>query len=170
MEYGAPHVDVREPRLWPLRIEGAPAKALRRSPLVRGDWHLWIYCCEWSLLLEDTQLAHNESDGMTMNRALRVLEGQVLQAVDIEPDDGRTKFTFDLGCSLLTWPAPPEVYDDPAVQWMLYSYCGTRLAVLTIGADGTYCVTDGHAKRGDRHWLPISAPVHAEEPRPPAVR
>jgi hypothetical protein len=100
MEYGDPHVDVHKPLLLPVSIEGAPAKALRRLAFVHGEWHLWIYCCEWSLLLEDIQLAHDESDDVTMDRALAVLNGQVLQAVDIEPDDGRTRFTFDLGCWL----------------------------------------------------------------------
>jgi len=158
MEYGEPHVDVREPRPWPLRIPGAPAKALRRSPFVRGEWHLWIYCCEWSLLLDDIQLAHNESSNVTMYRALRVLDGQVLQAVDIEPADGRTRFTFDLGCSLLTYPAPPGVFDDPAKQWMLYSYSDAGLVVLSVYGDGTYCITDGAVKRGDEQRLPLGAP------------
>jgi len=164
MEYGEPHVDVREPRLRPPRIEGAPAQTLQRSAFVHGEWHLWIYCCEWSLLLEDTQLAHSESDDITMQRALRVLNGQVLQAVDIEPDDGRTRFTFDLGCSLLTCPAPPGIYaSEPAGQWMLYSRSGPDLAVLTIRGDGTYGITDGHVKPEDKRWLPIATPLRVRE-------
>jgi hypothetical protein len=116
MEYGEPQVDVREPLMLPVPIAGAPTKALQRYAFVHGVWHLWIYCCEWSLLLEDVQLAHNESDDITMDQALGVLNGQVLQAVDIEPVDGRTRFTFDLGCSLLTRPAPSGIYDDAAEQ------------------------------------------------------
>ena len=164
MEYGEPHVDVREPRLWPLRIEGAPAKTLQRSAFVHGERHLWIYCCEWSLLLEDIQLAHSESDNITMSRALRVLNGQVLQAVDIEPADGRTRFTFDLGCSLLTYPAPPGSYtSEPAEQWMLYSRSGPDPAVLTIRGDGTYSITDGHVKPEGKSWLPITTPLRVHE-------
>lgn len=163
MEYGEPHVDVREPRLWPLHIEGAPAKTLRRSPFVHGEWHLWIYCCEWSLLLKYVQLAHNESDNVTMDRALRVLNGQVLKAVDIEPDDSRTRFTFDLGCSLLTYPAPPGIYDDPVEQWKLYSRSGSDLLVLSVRGDGKYSIGDGHEIRGDEHWLPIATPVRVHE-------
>lgn len=51
MEYGEPHVDARKPWLFPVSIKGAPDKALQRRAVVHGDWHLWIYCCEWSLLL-----------------------------------------------------------------------------------------------------------------------
>ena len=141
MEYGEPHVEVRKPRLFSVPIEGAPAKALQRRAVVHGDRHLWIYCCEWSLQLESIQLAHNESGNFTMNRALRVLDGQVLQAIDIEPDDGRTRFTFDLGCSLLTWPARPGTYrNEPAGQWMLYAGSGPDLVVLSVREDGTYSI------------------------------
>jgi hypothetical protein len=80
-------------------------RARTRRSTVGGHWHLWIYCCHWSLL-GDTQLAHSESDDTTVHRALHVLDGQALTAVKVEPADGRTQFTFDLGCSLLTCPDP----------------------------------------------------------------
>jgi hypothetical protein len=83
MEYGDPHVDIRKPLMLPVSIAGASAKTLRRLAAVYGAWHLWIYCCEWSLLLQDAQLAHDESDDIAMNRALAVLDGQVLTAVDM---------------------------------------------------------------------------------------
>ena len=161
MEYGEPQVDVRKPLLLPLSIEGAPAKTLQRLAFVHGEWHLWIYCCEWSLRLKDVQLAHNESDDVTMDRALGVLNGQVLQAVDIEPDDGRTRFTFDLGCSLLTCPAPPGIYgDEPVEQWKLYSRPGP---VLVVREDGRYSIGDGHERPADMHWLLIATPVRVHE-------
>lgn len=161
MEFGEPHVDVRKPLMLPVAIAGAPAKTLRRLASVHGEWHLWIYCCEWSLQLENVELAHSESDDVTMNRALAVLNGQELQTVDIEIADGRTTFTFDLGCSLLTYPVPPGTYDGPAEQWKLLSRSGPGLAVLSIRGDGKYSITDGHEKPGDEHWFPIATPVRA---------
>jgi hypothetical protein len=163
MEYGDPHVDVRKPLLLPASIEGAPAKALQRHASVHGEWHLWIYCCQWSLLLEDIQLAHNESDDVTMARALGLLNGQVLQAVDIEPDDGRTKFTFDLGCSLLTCPSQPGIYDEPGEQWKLFSGFDPDLVVLIVRGDGSYSIGDGHEKPEDKRWQPIATPVRVHE-------
>jgi hypothetical protein len=80
---------------------------------IDGQWHLWIYCCEWSLTLDGTPLAHNESADLTMRRALRVLNGQKLTAVDIEPTDGRTRLTFDLGCFLLTRPGAAGLRGRP---------------------------------------------------------
>jgi hypothetical protein len=112
-------------------------------------------------MLEDIQLAHNESDDVTMHRALYVLNGQVLQAVDVEPDDGRTRFTFDLGCSLLTCPAPSGIYgDEPVGQWKLHSRSGP---VLVVREDGRYSIGDSRERPADMHWLPIAAPVRVHE-------
>jgi hypothetical protein len=60
---------------------------------VHGDSHLWIYCCRWSLTLEGCQLAHEESDDITMDRALAALNGQILTAIEIGPDS-RTAFSL----------------------------------------------------------------------------
>jgi hypothetical protein len=157
MEFGSPEVDVREPRLMPVFIEGAPAKTNQRYSFVGGEWHLWIYCCEWSLMLDGVQLAHCESDDVTMSRALHVLNGQALTEVDMEPADGRTRFTFDLGCSLFTLPAEAGVYEnEPVEQWYLYARSGL---VLAVRGDGSYKINDRHEKREDREWRPIGAPV-----------
>lgn len=161
MEYGEPLVEVRQPRLMPLFIEGAPAKAIQRYVFVGGEWHLWVYCCEWSLLLENVQLAHNESDDVTMHRALHMLNGQILKGVDIEPADGRTRFTFDLGCSLLTYPAPSGLYGDkPVEQWTLHARSGPFLA---IREDGKYWIGDRHQKPADKSWLPIATPIRIHQ-------
>jgi hypothetical protein len=161
MEFGQPHVEVGKPLMLPVAIAGAPAKTPRRLASVHGEWHLWIYCCEWSLQLENAELAHSESDDITMNRALAVLNGQELQTADIEAADGRTTFTFDLGCCLLTYPAPPGSYDSLAEQWKLLSRSGPALTVLSIREDGKYSINDGHEKRRDQHWRPIATQVRA---------
>src|SRR5664280_1471741 len=103
-----------------VRIAGASPEAMRRFAYVRGQWHLMIYCCQWSLSLNGTQLASSESDEITVNRALGVLNGQALTDVSINPVDGSTRFTFDFGCVLVTTPAPDDVYDfEPVGQWAL---------------------------------------------------
>jgi hypothetical protein len=162
-EFGSPELDVREPRLMPVFIEGAPAQTRQRYSFVGGEWHLWIYCCQWSLMLADVQLAHCESDDVTMHRALHVLNGQALSAVEIEPSDGRTRFSFDLGCTLLTLPAEAGVYDrEPIAQWYLYGRSGL---VLSVRGDGTYRINDRHQKRDDWSWQPIGSPVRLEHER-----
>jgi hypothetical protein len=158
-EFGRPEVEIREPRLMPVAIEGAPAKTRQRHSFVHGEWHLWIYCCQWSLMLEDAQLAHCESDDVTIHRALHVLNGQALTAVEIEPSDGRTRFSFDLGCTLLTLPAEAGVYEDPVEQWYLYARAGL---VLSVRSDGTYKINDRHQKREAWDWRPVGAPVRLD--------
>ena len=155
MEFGAPALQIAEPRLMRVGIGGAPALAMRRSVSVRGLWHLWIYCCEWSLTLDGSQLAHDESRRIAMDRALRLLNGQALTRVQVDPSDGSTLFEFDLGCTLATNPAPSGTYgDEPITQWKLYDL-GPGGKVLEVRDDGLYCVSGLAATSEDEHWLPI---------------
>jgi hypothetical protein len=156
MEFGDPQVEIGRPKLMPVDIDGAPERTLKRSAFVHGDSHLWIYCCRWSITLEGRQLAHNESDDITMNRALAVLNGQILTAVEIGPDS-RTAFSFDLGCMLLTYPAPAGTYDnEPVEQWLWYSGAGQ---VATVRGDGTYSLTQRDTIPEEERWQPITTPV-----------
>jgi hypothetical protein len=157
MEFGQPHVKVSRPALLPVFIEGVPKRSPRRLASVHGDWHLWIYCCQWSLTLDGIQLAHEESDDITMNRALGVLSGQALTGMEIEPDS-RTMFSFDLGCSLRTYPAPPGSYGtEPAEQWSWHPWPGP---VIAVRDDGTYAASSLHAMPDEDQWLPITVPAH----------
>jgi hypothetical protein len=161
MEFGEPHVKIDGPVLMHVHIKGAPERSPRRLAYVHGDWHLWVCCCHWSLTLNRIQLAHNESDDITMNRALGVLNGQILTAVEIEPGS-RTRFSFDLGCSFRTYPAPPGSYcTEPAEQWRWDTRSGP---VLLVRGDGTYAVSSPHAKAGDDQWFPITTPVSITGP------
>jgi hypothetical protein len=90
MEFGEPQVHLSNPVLTKIHIDGAPEQGRTRRSTVGGQWHLWIYCCQWSVLLGDIQLAHSESDETTVHRALHILDSQALTAVEIEPADGRS--------------------------------------------------------------------------------
>jgi hypothetical protein len=143
---------------WITQTLRVPAATAQRG----GHWHLWIYCCHWSLLLGDTQLAHSESDDTTIHRALHVVDGQALTGVKVQPADGRTWFTFDLGCSLLTCPDPPGTCHgtEPTVQWYLYLRSGP---VLAIRDDGCYEISDRREDPANHQWLPIGTPVRLDE-------
>jgi hypothetical protein len=157
MEFGEPQVEVSGPYLRRVFIEGAPQRSPRRSAFVRGDWHLWIYCCRWSLTLEGIQLGHQESDATTMNRALAVLNGQILTAVQIEPDS-RTTFCFDLGCTFLTYPAPAGTYrGKPTEQWFWYGRSGP---VAVVRDNGTYALIPRGASLKDERGQAIATPLH----------
>ena len=97
LEFGEPRVEISETHLSRVLIEGAPPEAMRRYAFVKGQWHLWIYCCRWSLALNGTLLADNDSEGLRMARALHLLNGQAMTGVTVDPADGSTRFAFDLG-------------------------------------------------------------------------
>lgn len=153
LEFGEPRLKISEPTLSRVLIDGAPPGAMRRYAIVRGQWHLWIYCCRWSLALDGTALADDESDDVTMMRALYVLNGQALTGVTVDPSDGSTRFAFDLGCVLTTTPAPADVYGaEPVEQWMLSQPSGDQLAVRS---DGRYAIGTDPSDSDDLLWAPI---------------
>lgn len=153
LEFGEPELTIEEPRVLPVLIDDAKARTMIRHVHVSGQWHLWIYCCAWSLTLDGAELAHCEADDTTIGRALRVLNGQALTSVEVEPADGGTTFAFDLGCALATRPLPDETPNgEPVEQWMLYQPSG---AVLTVRGDGQYRLQPGNTPGDDGRWAPI---------------
>lgn len=155
LEFGEASVEVGESRLrrWRPR-QGDPEMFMGRSAHVHGEWHLWIYCCLWSLSVEGRELAHCESDDITIARALVVLEGQALANVEADVD-GRSTFSFDLGCVLSTKPAPPGTYShEPVDQWLLYQPTGQ---VLTFRGDGCFRSQDRDDSSDDVEWVRLPA-------------
>lgn len=155
MEFGNPSLEVGEVRSRAVRIDDAAPRTFRmRSSLVHGEWHLWIYCCLWSLTSDGIELAHSESEDIAIHRALRVLDGQALVGVDVDGGDGSTTFSFDLGCVLATRPAPDGSYaEEPVDQWMLYQPSGQ---VLTVRGDGRFAIQHRSEPEGSAEWRPLA--------------
>ena len=139
LEFGAPRVEISDVRALPLPIAREQLQVPGRSAYVRGEWHLWIYCCEWSLSWRDREIGNSESPDVPMNRALGVLNGQSLIDVVAGTADGRSSFAFDLDCVLATRP-PPDAARD-LVQWMFFRPSGD---VLNLYADGRLETSKGN--------------------------
>lgn len=73
-EFGQPRMDQIRYRTREGYLPDVLAGIELKLMTVRGDWHLWIYCCHWSLSLQGIELSHCESDDVTMARALRLLD------------------------------------------------------------------------------------------------
>jgi len=148
LEFGEPRLDVGEPKQ---RLHVFSTKVHERLATrlvaVHGAWHLWIYCCAWRLTHPMRPLAHSGSRPQRIDRALAVLDGQALISVVVDAD-ARTSFTFDLGCTLLTWP-----YDHQSEQWLLYEPDGR---VLTVRADGRYSHDSSAIPAEDSQWHPLA--------------
>lgn len=137
MEFGDPQLRVREP------LPNLPT----RSVTVAGAWHLWIYCCSWSIRLNGETLATSTSSERKAKVAIAHLDGQALVHTSVDAARGRTVFDFDLGGSLVT-----RRYDREGEQWLLFEPFGH---VLKVRADGQYAYQRGDTPPKDARWLPL---------------
>ena len=79
---------------------------------------------------------------------MAVLDGQKLTEVRVDPEEGRSTFTFDLGGSLETWPYG----DDPTEeQWTIQ----TDAEAFAYRADGLYSCGRSDAPPDLERWLPV---------------
>jgi hypothetical protein len=147
MEFGTSRLKIREPIVASKGSSAKVRKALaRRNVVPHGDWHLWIYCCDWQLFSKGKRIA-NSSRRVSMRRAANVLNGQKLIRFSISPRKILCTFEFDLGAILTTRP-----FDRKSEQWLLY---GPRHRVLVLRADGRYKYDSSHAPENIGRWKPI---------------
>ena len=133
-EFGKPHLEIGQPTLpkkrYPHLVKEMENRKMRRKVYIHGDWHLWIYCCAWTISQDGNGIAECESSREVIKAATDYLDGQALLNVFIEPETVSTRFEFDLGGCLSTWPD-----DTDSEQWLLFEPDGN---VLTIRAGGSY--------------------------------
>ena len=139
MEFGRPALEIRDPIHChgPRTSEKVRKLLARRRVIIHGEWHLWIYCCDWIVSFKGKQVGDSRSP-RSYRRAASELDGQKLVGIAIDPRSTRTVFEFDLGGSLETRP-----YDQDE-QWKLKEPSGHW---FTVRADSRYC----YANR----WRPL---------------
>ena len=120
----------------------------RRSAHVRGQWHLWIYCCHWRALQHGAQLASSEDSEKIIGQATAMLNGQKLLGVSVAPKEGRSTFTFDLGGVLETWPYGDDQTEE---QWIFL----TEAEAFSYRADGIYSRHSLTTALDAAQWLPL---------------
>ena len=93
---------------------------------VHGEWHLWVYCCEWRLEKEGRFLAGSGDTRDVIEAALRKVEGTVLASFEVFDSglDAVLTFSQDLVLRLF------YIYSDSYEHWMVYLPEGN---VLTAG-------------------------------------
>jgi hypothetical protein len=109
-EFGAPHLEIREPHVASAAVTSHMVREWLAHRIVkpRGEWHLWIYCCNWRISGKDMAECDSEDSFSNIDVAAQKLDGQRLANVFINPSAGTSHFEFDLGGYLETWPAPPR--------------------------------------------------------------
>ena len=128
LEFGKPSLKIREPIVPSKSVSaGVRERLARRGVQVHGEWHLWIYCCDWEVFCGSKRIGDNSTKSK-IRAAAEFLNGQKLTRFSISPRKFNCVFEFDLGASLKTRP-----YDKGAEQWLLY---GPSHKVLILRADG----------------------------------
>lgn len=129
-EFGKPHIVVREPVVAEKNASSKVREVLaERRVFPRGQWHLWLYCCDWEVLSRGKRVGDSSTD-TKIRRAAELLNGQKLVRFFIQPQKLSCVFEFDLGGTLKTGP-----YDKTGEQRLLYE---PTKKVLSLRADGRY--------------------------------
>jgi len=147
LEFGQPHLRVREPKQL-TGEESSRVKHLleRRTVTVHGDWHLWVYCCNWAVHQNGTLVGDSTSEER-IKLAAEILDGQALESFDYVWRGCKSHFTFDLGARLVTSPC-----DRKSEQWLWYQPTGK---VLTLRADKKYSHQKKDAAPESERWHAI---------------
>jgi hypothetical protein len=150
LEFGEPHLEIREPVVARKEASQRVRQALaKRQVFIHGDWHLWINCWDWKVF-SNRKLVGQSTLAPTIRKAAELLDGQVLINFSLRPKPVRCRFEFDLGGRLETYP-----YDRKSVQWLLYD--SRSHTVLTLRADRVYSYGPSNRPAADE-WKPIRIP------------
>lgn len=131
LEFGTPRLEIREPR------KASPGSSrivrknfARRLVTLRGDWHLWIYCADWTVYDTRKRVADSDASKTKIDEAAGLLDGQALTEATFQYRGCRSVFSFDLGGRLVVTPYEPS---DEA--WMLFE---PDRKVLALKGDKTF--------------------------------
>lgn len=130
MEFGTPHLSVREPIITKRdSSERVQRHLARRRVSVYGDWHFWVQYGEWKLVTADDILDSNDCAGSARDQCLGGLEGQRLLSVDVDKTANSWSLNFDLAGALHIWPST-EIPED---LWGLYIWNGNIISCQNDG-------------------------------------
>ena len=119
MEFGEPHLEVRQPRT--LSGDDVSDRVKRnfqkRRVSIVGQWHLWVQYCDWSITTTDAKVSNRETDTMKIDSCLEELDGQALVAVVEDAACATCTLRFDLGAVL---ELSPSLDSDDNDLWTVH--------------------------------------------------
>jgi hypothetical protein len=98
-------------------LEFGPKRLYNRH--YHGDWHLWLYQCEWSLNSNGRCLADSESKKKLMGLAINNLTGAKLTDVSFDQRQTITEFVFQNNLHLRCKPYADAAPDEDC--WLLFT-------------------------------------------------
>jgi len=136
LKFGAPRVIVAERK--------KNGRTVRHA-YVTGEWHLWVYCCHWQVMIGEECAVSSEDDRDTIARVARQLDGQKLLSIQCDPTDACCGFDFDLGGSLRTRPYGKDPLEE---QWHVMS----ESECFAFRADGQFSFGSNTVPGGQESW------------------
>lgn len=136
VEFGSPHIAVREPiAASPGASEKVRRNLAKRRVTLVGEWHFWIQYAQWRIQTANFAATSEMEEIALIDDALDELDGQKLLSVTLGSTPQAHTLNFDLGGSLHIWPSF-ENYDD---QWSLYDANGS---IVIFKRDGTFVTSE----------------------------
>ncbi|HKW09119.1 MAG TPA: hypothetical protein VJO33_02000, partial [Gemmatimonadaceae bacterium] len=132
MNFGAPKMEIHEPRVSDARSERVRATFARRRVSLRGTHWLVIAPFTWTIRLADGLRASASSSAKRQEVVCHRLGGEKLEAIRIDPRSGRTQFYFDLGAQIIVRgerASPFGEYD----LWSLHARARGRFVAIHGG-------------------------------------
>lgn len=131
MEFGNPHLSIREPITPnPTSSERVRRNLKRRKVFLVGDWHFWIKYSDWKLFDLNCIVQSVNHPNKSSQACLDNFEGQRLISINDAAMPGYLELKFDLGGTIEVWPSS-EIEDD---RWSLYNWNGD---IVTCRSDGS---------------------------------
>ena len=134
MNFGRPHMELRQPRESLSRSPRVRAHSARRGVHLHGTHWLVVYPGRWRLTLADGLTVRDTSSAKRLDMAVARLSGELLEGIAIHSQTGRTDFFFDLGGHMtVRWPRAHAADKDHEL-WSLHS----RSRFVAVFAGGDY--------------------------------
>jgi len=90
----------------------------KRVSAVHGEWHLWLYQCDWKLMKHRKPVVSSDDQRDCIGPAVEMLKGRTLESVHIYDNNFDTDFIFSGGLTLRSTGYSDEAPDDE--RWLLY--------------------------------------------------
>jgi len=132
MNFGAPRMEVRQPRESTVRSPRVRAHFARRGVWLRGTHWLVVYPGCWRLDLADGLRVRDTHSAKRLDMAVSRLKGELLDGIAIHPRTGRTEFFFDLGGRIIARSPSGEPFTEARELWSLHDR--TRFVAVFAGA------------------------------------
>jgi hypothetical protein len=112
MEFGKPHLKVRNPKISHADSESVRELLDRRRVYLCGQWGLFIKSSKWVVFFKDRTIVNDNDFSEDMKKALDYIDGQKLIKFDFDEDRKTLNLEFDLGGRVEISPEDDNMEDD----------------------------------------------------------